>query len=254
MNRQQLFVVSSAIVLFFILYFGCDIVTSEQKTLATSRALTTEALDITTHAKQVYESLKSPQNIEIQSLSEKAKSGDPSVLKQLSAAWHNAGHDEIAAWYAEQVAEKEKTDESWSIAGANYYLALEKNTEKSIRDFSSQKAVNAFQNAISINPSKIEHRINLALCYTENPMPSDPMKGILMLRELDAQNPDNVVVNIQLARLAIKTGQFDKAIGRLEKIIIKEPNNKRIVCLLAEAYQGIQNPKASEMAQKCNSL
>ena len=80
------------------------------------------------------------------------------------------------------------------------------------------------------------------------------MKGILLLRELDAQNPENIAVNSQLARLAIKTGQFDKAIGRLEKVLVKEPNNSKLICLLAEAYSGANNPKAAAMTEKCNSF
>ena len=79
------------------------------------------------------------------------------------------------------------------------------------------------------------------------------MKGILQLRELDAQNPDNVIVNLQLARLAIKTGQFDKAIARLEKTLSKDPNNRKLVCLLADAYEGKGDPKAAEWKMKCGN-
>ena len=254
MNRQQIFVVVSAFALFFTLYFGCDTKSREQKALATSRILTAETLDMKTESAKALETLPAAQKADIQALTPKAASGDPSVLKQLSAAWHTSGRDDIAAWYAEQIAEKEKTEEAWSIAGANYYLAISQNTEKNIRDFCSQKAVNAFQNAASLNPTKLDYKINLALCYTENPPQDNPMKGILLLRELDAQNPENTAVNVQLARLAIKTGQFEKAIGRLEKIIVKEPKARKVVCLLAEAYHGANNPKAAEMESKCAAL
>ena len=254
MNKQQIIVISSAIALFFILYFGCDTQSKEQNAITQSRALTTEALDIKAHIAETLGKLGAAQKATIQSLAPKADSKDPSLLKQLSAAWHNAGHDEIAASYAEQVAEIEKTEESWSIAGANYYLAIQQSTEEAVRNFSTQHAVNAFQSAASINPTNIEHKINLALCYTENPPQENPMKGTLLLLDLEKQNSGNVPVNIQLARLGIKTGQFDKAIGRLEKVLAKEPENKRAVCLLADAYSGANNPKASQMAKLCETL
>ncbi len=255
MNRQQITLVASAVALFFILYFGCDVQSKEQKTFETARALTGATLDMATVIKEANKGLNPTQATEIQSLTQKSESAkDPSVLKQLSAAWHNAGHEEVAAHYAEQVAELDKTDEAWSIAGANYYLALQKADDMSVREFCANQAVKAFQNAASLNPTKLEHRINLALCYTENPPKDNPMKGILLLRELDAQNPENVAVNTQLARLAIKTGQYDKAIARLEKVITKEPNNGKLYCLLADAYDGAHNPKANEAAQKCQSL
>lgn len=255
MNRQQIIVVASALALFFILYFGCDVQSKEQKTIETARVLTGTTMDMAAVMKEATQSLSPAQASEIQSLTQKNEAAkDPSVLKQLSAAWHNAGHDEVAAHYAEQVAELDKTDEAWSIAGANYYLALQKAEDKSLRDFCVNQAVKAFQNAASLNPTKLEHRINLALCYTENPPQDNPMKGILLLRELDTQNPENVAVNFQLARLAIKTGQFDRAIVRLEKVLAKEPNNGKLACLLADAYAGANNPKAAEATQKCQSL
>jgi tetratricopeptide (TPR) repeat protein len=255
MNRQQIIVVASAVALFFILYFGCDVQSKEQKTFEVARALTGATMDIAALKKDAIKALKPAQASEIESLTQKSESSkDPSVLKQLSAAWHNAGQDAMAAHYAEKVAELEKTDESWSIAGANYYLALQNTEDKPLRDFCANQAAKAFQNAASLNPTKLEHRINLALCYTENPPQDNPMKGILLLRELDTQNPENIAVNSQLARLAIKTGQFDRAIGRLEKVLVKEPNNPKLVCMLAEAYTGANNPKAAEMRQKCQSI
>ncbi len=255
MNRQQIILVASAVALFFILYFGCNVQSKEQQALDTARVLSGATFDMASVIKDANKTLNPAQATEIQSLTQKsADSKDPSVLKQLSAAWHNAGHDDVAAHYAEQVAELDKTDEAWSIAGANYYLALQKAEDKSLRDFCSSQAAKAFQNAASLNPTKLEHRINLALCYTENPPQDNPMKGILLLRELDAQNPENIAVNSQLARLAIKTGQFDKAIARLEKVLTKEPNNGKLACLLAEAYTGANNPKAAEANQRCQSL
>jgi Flp pilus assembly protein TadD len=254
MNKQQILVVASAVALFFILYFGCDTKTREQNAIGQSRALTVEALDIKAHISTTFDKLPAEQKAVIQPLLQKAESKDPSVLKQISAAWHNAGHDEIAASYAEQVADVEKTEETWSIAGANYYLAIQQSQEETVRNFATQHAVNAFQNAASLNPTNIEHKINLALCYTENPPQDNPMKGTLLLLDLEKQNTGNVSINIQLARLGIKTGQFEKAIARLEKVLIKEPENKRANCLLADAYNKSNNPKAAEQARKCEML
>jgi thioredoxin-like negative regulator of GroEL len=254
MNRAQILVILSALGLFFILYFGCEVKSKEQKKVETATALTLENLNPTTLIEQATASLTAEQRTDIQSLTEKLGTENiPSVLKPLSAAWHNAGHDEVAAIYAQRIAEAEKTDEAWSIAGANFYLALQKATDASLRDFCSKRAAEAFQNAASLNPTKLEHRLNLALCFVENPPADNPMKGILQLRELDAQNPENVIVNLQLARLAIKTGQFDKAIVRLEKTLAKDPNNRKLACLLADAYTGKGDAKAAEWKMKCGN-
>jgi predicted Zn-dependent protease len=254
MNRAQIILILSAIGLFFILYFGCDVKSKEQKKVTNAVAMTLENLNPTTLIEQATAALTAEQRVEIQGLTNKLGiENSPLVLKPLSAAWHNAGHDEVASIYAQRIAEAEKTDEAWSIAGANFYLALQKATDPNMREFCSKRAAEAFQNAASLNPTKLEHRLNLALCFVENPPADNPMKGILQLRELDSQNPENTVVNFQLARLAIKTGQFDKAIVRLERILAKEPKNSRFICLLADAYAGKGDAKAAEWKAKCGN-
>jgi predicted Zn-dependent protease len=93
----------------------------------------------------------------------------------------------------------------------------------------------------------------MALCYTEHPLADEPMKGILLLRELDAANPNHVGVNLQLARLSIKTGQFDKAIVRLERVLAIEPNSQQANCLAADAYKGAGDAtKAAAATKKCS--
>jgi Flp pilus assembly protein TadD len=255
MSKQHFIAIGGAIALFFLLYFGCDVKSKEQNAVDTARALTTEILAPETLIEQATKQLDAAQRATISQLTSKAEAEKtPSVLEAVSKAWYDAGHAEVAAIYAERVATADKSDERWSIAGANYYLALQKAQDPTLREFCSRKAVECFQNAASMNPSKIEHRLNMALVYTENPPADNPMKGILQLRELDGQNPNNAMINYQLARLAIKTGQFDRAIDRLEKILAKEPNNGRLVCLLADAYAGANNPKAGEAAKQCAAI
>lgn len=45
--------------------------------------------------------------------------------------------------------------------------------------------------------------MNLVFCYIENLLVDNFMKGILMLRLLDDENLENVLVNISLVRLVI---------------------------------------------------
>jgi Flp pilus assembly protein TadD len=146
----------------------------------------------------------------------------------------------------------EQTDSAWAIAGALYYDALTGAKDKKIRDFCAGRAVNAFESAASVNPGQASHRVNLALVYAENPPPDNPMKAVLMLRELEQKHPNEVSVYNALGRLAIKTGQWQRAIDRLEKARALDPKNPNAPCLLAKAYQEAGMPeKASEMNTLC---
>lgn len=261
LNKSQLLVVLSSVVLFLVLYFGCSTSSKEDLAKSSRRGIKTESVEsgsanVSEMISSAKNSLSAAQNSEMESLGKSVTDAGTQEakiagLKKLSGAWHQAGKEEVAAIYAEQVAESEKTETAWALAGGNYYLALKAATDKGIRDFCSGHAVVDFQNAASLNPSNLEHKINIALCYVENPPQDNPMRAVLLLQDLERQNPDSMLVPIQLARLAMKTGQFERAQGRLEKVLLKEPNNMKAICLLAEAYQKTGNAKAAEFSGRC---
>lgn len=257
MGKSQLIAIASAVALFLVLYFGCEVKSREQKSVEHARNVVGASVNVENIVQNALSKLSAAQRNTLTQLEADAEKAQPTAkaetLKQLSRFWHDAANDAIAADYARKIAEIEKTDIAWEIAGANFFLALQQNQAKDVRDFCFKGATDAFQNAISINPKRIEHKVNLALCYAENPPPDNPMKSAMMLLELDKANPQNSVVNFQLARLAVKTGQFEKAIKRLEEVVLKnEPDNRRAQCLAAEAYAGVGNTqKAEEFGKKC---
>jgi uncharacterized protein HemY len=79
------------------------------------------------------------------------------------------------------------------------------------------------------------------------------MKAVLMLRDLEKKYPENPSVYNALGRLAIKTGQWQRAIDRLEKAWSLDRTNFNTPCLLAKAYEGAgQMDKSAEFAKICN--
>jgi cytochrome c-type biogenesis protein CcmH/NrfG len=111
-------------------------------------------------------------------------------------------------------------------------LIIEK--EEKVIEFCANRAIQAFENAISLDPSDITNKVNLAVCYAERPPQNNPMKGILMLIDLNKKHPENVPTLSTLGRLGIQTGQFEKAVARLELALQIEPKNIKVNCLLAQ--------------------
>jgi tetratricopeptide (TPR) repeat protein len=258
MTKLQLTVVLSSVLLLLGLYFGCETKPKQQKLLEKSRALVSESTDISILLEEAKQTMRPAQIAPVEMQEQLiAQATDDSLRieanKRLSGLWYELDQPAIAGYYAQQVAELSNSDESWSIAGTTYIICLQKASADKVRSFCAGRAVQAFENAISLAPDNIAHRINLALCYVENPPPGQPpMQGINMLRELNVKYPDNVLVLNQLARLAIRTGQYDKAIERLEKALKAEPDNPNANCLMAQALEGTgQTQKASAFAAKC---
>lgn len=259
MGKAQYFAITGALLLFGVLYWGFSTIPPasvkvEQTAETTGPGQDVEFSQIVLAAKSALTPEQSA-SIEASEKSLNNAAGEKDrieLLKSLSAQWFDFGQLPAAAGYAEQVSELEKTDSAWSVTGALFFNSLSGAHDAALRNYCATHAVSAFEKASAINPGQPEHQVNLALVYAENPPADNPMKAVLLLRDLEKQHPDNPSVYNALGRLAIKTGQWERAIERLEKAMSLDPQNPNTPCLLARAYQGAgQEAKAAEYAKRC---
>ncbi len=258
MNKLQWIVAGIAASLFFVLWLGFDTKNAEQRTTDRSRSIQGESTSFSTLLSDAKEHLTASQAEQLAAM-ERASMGASSptdkvtALKSLSGFWYKNGNIPVAGGYADSVAIEENSDAAWSVAGGTYFNGLLiAGDQPLIRTYCADKAVKAFESAASLAPEKAEHRVNLALVYAEQPPADNPMKAVLMLRDLETKYPTDPTVYNALGRLAIKTNQWDRAIQRLEKAWSLDPTNPNTPCLLAKAYDGAGNTqKAAEFAAKC---
>jgi tetratricopeptide (TPR) repeat protein len=259
MNRTQIGVLVACVALFSILYFGAGSKLHKQVQAETSRNINASSGNADTDEiiDKAKKSLSAEQSTEIAAL-EKTLSettidtAKSSILKKISGAWYRLGKLDVSGCFAEKVASIDNTERAWFIAGSTFFTGLQQTKEPNDRQFYADRAAKAFENAISLSPDKVENRVALASVYTENPLADNPMKGILILRELDQKYPNNPLVLVTLAKNAIRTGQYDKAVTRLENAFKVSPSDNNIICLLAQAYEGAGDAtKAKIFAQKC---
>lgn len=260
MNRNQFILIGAAILLFLGLYFGASTKPSDYSKIEKKRALSAESTGINSLLLEAKPALSTQEGTFILSLEKQIAEADTDSVrvegyKNLASKWYEYNRADISGYYAEKVATLDQTEQAWSIAGTTYLIGARQATADKIKQFCSSNAVKAFESAISINPENIAHKVNLATSYAENPPPSNPMKGVLMLLELNKSNPESVAVLVSLGRFGIQTGQFDKASERLKKAISLDPTNKQAHCFLAEAQAALGNQAAAADAQtKCASL
>lgn len=260
MTKTQIGLIIGAVVLLLSMYIGCDTKPEEQAALEKSRALAIETTNLEALLAVAKTELSPVQSSEIIALEQQlaGATNDTSkveIIKRLSGKWYEFRQPAIAGGYAQQVAELLNTEESWSIAGTTYAICIQLSQDQKNRDFCTTRAITSFENAISINPDNVSHRVNLALTYAENPSSENPMRGPTMLLELNQQHPNNVLILNSLARLAIKTGQYERALERLEQSYTIESQNVNTVCLLAQVHDALgQEAAAVEFAQKCEAV
>jgi len=261
MTKAQIGLLGSAIVLFAIIYFGGNTKSPTQKQAESTRVFSATSTDINVLLKEAKKKLAAQDMNSLDALeheltlSESDSSASLKVLMSLSGLWFKLNHPAISGHYAELIAGQLQTEDAWSKAGTTYAICVQREKEDKVLQFCTDNAVAAFEKASSINPDNLAHKVNLAVVYAENPPKEDVMRGVTMLLDMNRNYPDNIAVLNNLGRLAIKTGQFDRALARLEKVLSLDSNNPVAICLLADAYQGLNQPdRASAFAERCRQF
>ncbi len=238
-TKTHWFTIGGSVALFMILYFGFSTKSPEHQQVEMVRSQNIEATSIQNLLNEAGGKLKAEDRAVVHALESELNDVSEDSLRiglyeSLSAFWYDQGEFAIAGHYAELIARLINSAEAWGIAGTTFAVALQREMGAERRNYSFQKAVDAFESAISLDPDNISHKINLALCYTEMPPEDDPMRGVQMMLKLQEDHPEYGGIKIALARLAIKTGQYERAIERLEQARQLDPRDRRVPCLLAE--------------------
>ena len=95
-----------------------------------------------------------------------------------------------------------------------------------------------------MNPGNDSLKVGLGATYifgsgTNNPQ--EVMQGIQKILEVAQRDSTNMYAQFMLGLGGIESGQFDRAIARLSKVVAHQPGNLEAIINLAEAYQQAGN-------------
>ncbi|MBB4078454.1 tetratricopeptide (TPR) repeat protein [Lewinella aquimaris] len=259
MRKSQWIAAAAAFLLVLVTYWGCPVRPPEFDEGFNRGPVS--ATGVQSLIREAHTELTPAQKATLATLEERLESQEEDsarvdLLQQLAGEWYKAGKPSISGAYAARIAEIENSEQAWSITATTFSLCLkQEGIDDKTRQFCASQAEQAYQAAISLNPNNPETRINLAVTYTDNPPPDNPMKGILMLREIEQQYPDNPKVYITLAQLALKTNQIERAAERLATADRLDPDNPDVVCPLAKVYENLGRAGEADIyARKCAAL
>lgn len=259
MGRSQWIAVAVVSALLLVTYWGCPVRPPEMADDFARGPLQTTGLESLIRAARA--DLSPTQIATLASLEDRLRSEkDPEeqlgIREQLAGEWYRAGKPAISGVYAREIAEERGTEEAWAITATTFSICLkQEGVDDKTRQFCADQAEAAYQAAISLDPDDPDNRINLAVSYTDYPPRDNPMKGILLLRELEQRYPDNPRVYTTLAQLAIRTNQWERAAERLEKAVELAPDNPDAVCNLARVYETLKRmDEAARYGERCKIL
>ncbi len=256
MGKKQIITIAVFGLIFAILYFGCDTKPPSSKAIEKSRALNFETISITALREAEVAKLGEPERQELQYLEQQVRQTNDDILanaelEKLSGFWYQQKVPALAGHYAKKIATSLNEPESWSIAGSTYFICAKQAESEDLKTYCLKNAIAAFEEASAMEPDNVNQKINLALCYVDFPPEDNPMMGIMQLLGLQDKYPESAALQYQLGRLGVQTGQYDKAIARLNKVLQLEPNNSKACCLLAKAYNEIGEPDSAKQLDAC---
>lgn len=157
-----------------------------------------------------------------------------------------------AAKFIEIIAENNPEVGSWMNAGNAYYEAYGYAMDENKQIFLGEKARLYFQKVLEVNPENYEAKNKLAMTYLTT---SNPMQGILMLRQILEDDPGNESAMFNLGILSMQSGQYDKAVERFLNLTNIYPKNTQAQYFLGVSYLEIgERAKAREQFLLVKSL
>jgi Predicted N-acetylglucosaminyl transferase len=157
------------------------------------------------------------------------------AYKDLAEYWEKRDELNLAANYYKKAAFLENSEKSITFAGNLLMALMQKTSDPAVIRWQASEAIECFTKVTDMNPDNLDAKIALATCYTDGT--GETMKGVALLREVTAKDSTNISANIILGKLAIQSGQYDKAIKRLELVLSLRQDNTEAMYFLAEAYK-----------------
>jgi len=242
-NRTQIiFISGGAALLAVLLFFG----TTVPEKVMQPELPKVASFDINSYLEASKNKLTASQLAEItrfEKLSSENTSPDQQakVFDQLAKYWEDSLHNrEAAVFYINKSAVLVNSEKNLTFAARQILGEVRRQQENAKRNWEADVAIQLFEKAIALNPSKDSLKVELASCYIFGKgMGGDAqqtMKGVQQLLQVVRTDSANLQAQLVLGIGGVLSTQYDKAIPRLELVIKKEPNNLEAVSWLADAY------------------
>ena len=242
MHKKQIILISSAAILLILLVIFGKTVNPNKKVVEPIQEQNIQHFKFEKVLQNSKESLSQAHKALLLKIEKNAEthSGTEKIhaLNHLANFWRDsARYYEPYLFYISEAAKLENSEKSLTFAAQQFTSSLLEVSEPSVQSWLATNAKVLFDKALSINPNNDSSIIGLGACYILGNISTNPMEGILPLKEIVTKNPANIYAQLILGLGGKKSGQFDKAIERFLLIVEKQPTNIEAILHLAECYE-----------------
>lgn len=261
MKKPQLITITVALLLITgIYFFGRTVPKRSAVVAAVKDSITNEAtVTIDTFLAIGKKKLRPEQVMRINELEHSISRGDVKdqqirVYQQLANFWFDSANAfEPYAWYKAEAARLENSEKSLNFAAQLFLDNLQGDEVFERRKWKALQAKDLFERSLKLDPENDSLKIGLGACYLFGNISATPMEGILKIREVTERDSTNMYAQFMLGKASVLSGQYDKAVGRFEKVVRQQPTNLDAILLLGDVYERM-NDKANAVIWYKKSL
>ena len=247
MKRQQAILVSAGLILVVALFLFGRTVPSKTEVLQTSTLHQDEpAFDISTALANAKNKLSIPQQGYINSLESSVVRGDVKnqqihIYHQLATFWKDSVPTlEPYVFYTAEASKLENNEKSLTFAAQLFLDNLRGMQDPATKTWMAGQSRDLFERALKINPANDSAKIGIGSSYifaNSAEHPEELMQGVQKILEVSRRDSTNMYAQLMLGIGGLVSGQIDKAIERLLKVVNFHPENYEASLTLAEAYE-----------------
>jgi tetratricopeptide (TPR) repeat protein len=162
---------------------------------------------------------------------------------QLAYFWKDSLHAfEPYAFYLAEAAKLDKSEKKLTFAAQLILDNLRTESDLAKLKWKAEEAIGLFEKAIESDPGNDDLKVGLGSCYIFGEGraggPEQTMKGIQQLLQVVRKDSTNMKAQLVLGVGGYISGQYDKAIERLLKVVLAQPENLEAIAYLAQSYEG----------------
>ena len=244
MKKQYLIAAIGFAFVLILFYFGKT--TTETKPTPQTKPEASNQFDVQQFILQEKQKLtpelsKSITDIENAYLQTADKSQKLIGLNTTANFWKDTAQNfKLYAFYNSEAAKLDNSEKNLTFAAQQFLTLLRDEHDEAMLAWESDEAIRLFQEAIKLNPNNEDLKIGLGSSYVfgkgRNGDPQETMKGIQELLGVVRRDSANMRAQLVLGIGGYVSGQYDKAISRLTKVIIAQPDNLEAIAFLADTY------------------
>lgn len=238
--KKQVILASAGALLVLFIFFGLKTTSTENPSpkIPDQKIQTFDIQSFISNSK----SQLPPAHLEILNKLEKSSdSKNIATIISIADFWKDSARAFLPyAYYLSEAAKLDNSEKSLNFAAQLILSNLRIEHDGAKIEWLSSEAIILFEKAIALNPQNDDLRVGLGSCYVfgkgRNGDPQQTMKGIQELLGVVRKDSTNMKAQLVLGAGGYISGQYDKAIPRLKKVVESEPENLEAVAFLADSY------------------